>query len=64
MLETLFDKDVNSPLLDVKQTEIFHTYAAKGLYLAKRTRSDILTVISIVCGRVREPRVLIECSSI
>jgi len=56
-LETLFEVDTESPLLSDSQREIFHTFTAKGLYLAKRTRSDILTVISILCGRVREPRV-------
>jgi len=56
-LETLFEDNEESPLLGDKQRKIFHTFAAKGLYLAKRTRSDILTVISVLCGRVREPRI-------
>ena len=37
--------------------DIFHTIVAKLLYLAKRTRPDILTVISVLCGRVSEPTV-------
>jgi hypothetical protein len=55
-LNTLFEEDTTSPFLNEKNSVIFHTFTAKGLYLAKRTRSDILTVISILCGRVREPR--------
>ena len=33
----------------------FHTIAAKLLYLAKRTRGDILTPVSVICSRVEEP---------
>ena len=38
--------------LDSIQTKQFHTVVAKLLYLAKRVRPDILTVVSILCGRV------------
>ena len=44
-----------SEKLDKKQKELFHTIVAKGLFLAKRARPDILPTIAYLCTRVREP---------
>ena len=40
--------DHDSVFLSVKESKYYHTVVAKLLYLAKRTRPDILTVISIL----------------
>jgi hypothetical protein len=47
----LFDI-VESPELDEKRKATFHSVVAKLLYLAKRTRPDILTAISFLTTRV------------
>jgi hypothetical protein len=41
------DKDVE--LFNAEETSYFHTVTAKLLYLAKRARPDILTIISFLC---------------
>jgi hypothetical protein len=41
--------------LDTKRSEIFHTFAAKGLFLCKRARSDIQQAILVLCMRVKDP---------
>jgi hypothetical protein len=41
--------------LDMKRSEIFHTFVAKGLFLCKRARSDIQQAISVLCPRVKDP---------
>ena len=46
------EKDKN--LVD-KEKQEFHTVVAKLLYLAKRTRPDVLLPVSYLCTRVREP---------
>jgi hypothetical protein len=51
----LFTVDENSPKLDTKQKEIFHTITAKLLYLAKRGRPDILTAVAYLTTRVQIP---------
>jgi hypothetical protein len=51
----LFDIDESSPLLNIGKKASFHTDVARLLYLAKRTRLDILTAVSFLCSRVREP---------
>ena len=53
-LSDMFDpKETNA--LDTTDSKMFHTIVAKLLYLAKRTRPDILTVISLLCSRVQSP---------
>lgn len=42
-------------VLTMDQRKSFHSMVAKALYLAKRTRPDILTAISFLTTRVREP---------
>ena len=44
--------DHDSVLLSAKESKYYYTVVARLLYLAKRTRPDILTAISILCGRV------------
>ena len=41
--------------METNDAMMFHTIVAKLLYLAKRTRPDILTVISLLCSRVQSP---------
>jgi hypothetical protein len=40
--------------LDTKRSEIFHTFVAKGLFLCKRARPNILHAILVLCTRVRD----------
>ena len=47
--------DIN--LLDENEKSYFHTVMAKLLYLSKRTRPDLLTCVSVLCGRVLNPTV-------
>jgi hypothetical protein len=49
--------DKDSVLLSEEEASCFHTITAKLLYLAKRARPDILTVISFLCTRVTAPTV-------
>ena len=56
-LSDLFQVDLKSPLLSGEEKEHFHSMVAKLLYLAKRVRPDILTTISFLATRVREPTV-------
>lgn len=53
--EGLFDVSVDAQLLDGKEQKAFHTMVAKLLYLAKRSRPDLLTAVSFLASRVREP---------
>jgi len=45
----------DAPKLDKKTSESFHTLTAKLLYLAKRTRPDILLAVSFLTTRVSSP---------
>jgi hypothetical protein len=51
----LFVIDKKATLLENRDRESFHTFVAKLLYLAKRTRPDILTAISFLTTRVAAP---------
>ena len=42
-------------LLNKERKEIFNTIVAKCLFVAKRSRLDILPTVSLLSGRVREP---------
>jgi hypothetical protein len=50
-----FQVDLESALLNEQQSAWYHTITAKLLYLAKRARPDILTVVSFLCTRVTKP---------
>ena len=41
--------------LSQEQAEAFHTAVAKGLFICKRGRPDIHTVIAVLCTRVQAP---------
>jgi hypothetical protein len=45
----------DSESLNKKDSEWYHTITAKLLYLAKRARPDILTVVCFLCTRVTKP---------
>lgn len=47
-----FNLDDESPKLDMKQADIFHSIVAKLLYVAMRAHTDILSMISFLCTRV------------
>jgi hypothetical protein len=51
-VEDLFDVDETSGELDEDERKYFHTYVAKLLYLAKRTRPECLVATSFLCTRV------------
>jgi len=48
----LFQISETSPLLSDKSRQVFHSTIARILYLAKRVRGDIITVVSFLCTRV------------
>jgi hypothetical protein len=54
--KTTFAVDESSPPLGEGDRKVFHSQTAKVLYLAKRARPDILTVVSFLCTRDRVRR--------
>jgi len=48
----LFNINETSPLLVEQSRQLFHSTIARILYLAKRVRGDIITVVSFLCTRV------------
>jgi hypothetical protein len=50
----LFTVDDKQTKLDEKRAQFFHTYVAKTLFLCKRARPDLQTVVSFLCKRVRD----------
>jgi hypothetical protein len=48
-----FEVDEGSPLLGDKEKKYFHSTVAKLLFMAKRARPDLLTVVSFLCTRVQ-----------
>jgi hypothetical protein len=48
----LFDHDEASPALPEKLRQLFHSATAKLLYLTKRTRPELLPLISVLSSRV------------
>ena len=51
----LFESKPNTGYLCKEKAELFHTMVAKGLFVAKRARPDILPVIAVLCTRVSKP---------
>jgi hypothetical protein len=51
----LFGVKEDSPKLDPKRAEQFHTTVAKCLFVCKRARPDIQPAIAVLCTRVTEP---------
>ena len=54
-LANIFEIDQDSQLLSGPETKSFHSTVAKLLYLAKRTRPDILLPVSFLTTRVLRP---------
>ena len=42
-------------LLESERADVFHTIVAKGLFVVKRARPDIMMTIAFLCTRVRGP---------
>ena len=53
--EHLFKADAQSPKLNNKKAEDFHTTIAKCLFLCKRSRPDIQVAVAYLCTRVKSP---------
>jgi hypothetical protein len=51
----LFQEEVKRVVLVEEEKKRFHTMVACLLYFAKRARPDILTTVSFLCTRVKEP---------
>ena len=49
--------DTSSPLLPTSKAKCFHSVVAKLIYVGTRARTDILLVLSFLCGRVSAPTV-------
>mgnify|MGYP007038414176 CR=1 FL=1 len=52
MKKTLFAIDETAELLPEAERKVFHTAVARLLYLSKRARPDIMTVVAFLCTRV------------
>jgi Reverse transcriptase (RNA-dependent DNA polymerase) len=50
--DDLFAIDENSPLLIEKQRELFHSVVYSALYICKRIKPEVLTVVSVLASRV------------
>ena len=53
--DMLFKVSTSTECLDKKKSEGFHSLTAKLLFLAKRSRSDILTAVAFLTTRVQAP---------
>jgi hypothetical protein len=51
----LFVVNDNQTKLDEQRAQFFHTYVAKTLFVCKRARPDLQTVVAFLCTRVKEP---------
>jgi len=56
-MKKLLMVDPDSPLLQKKLADIFHSVVARLLWTSKRARPDIETAISCLCTRVKAPTV-------
>ena len=52
-----FMVDAEAGKLEEKEKKVFHATVAKLLYLSKRARPDIISVVGFLCTRVREPTI-------
>jgi hypothetical protein len=50
--KNFFEVDDKAELLSEAQRKMFHTVVARLLYLSKRARPDIMTVVALLCTRV------------
>jgi hypothetical protein len=51
----LFVVNNNQTKLDEQKAQFFHAYVAKTLFVCKRARPDLQTVVAFLCTRVKEP---------
>ena len=51
----LFEVDPDTEKLESVKAETYHHLVAKLLYLAKRSRPDILLAVLFLCTRVQSP---------
>ena len=51
----LYQTSEEADKLDGRTADIYHHLVAKLLYLAKRSRPDVLTAVSFLCTRVKSP---------
>jgi hypothetical protein len=54
--DDLFKIDEDSPKVDEKRAQLFHTHTAKTLFTCKRARPDLQTTVSFLCKRVKDCR--------
>jgi hypothetical protein len=52
--DDLFKIDEDSPKVDEKRAQLFHTHTAKTLFICKRARPDLQTTVSFLCKRVKD----------
>jgi hypothetical protein len=50
----LFAVNEDTPKVDEKRAQFFHTHVAKTLFLCKRARPDLQTAVSFLCERVKD----------
>jgi hypothetical protein len=50
-----FAVDPRAKALDKEDKKLFHMMVAKPLYLSKRARLDIISMVSFLCLTVKEP---------
>jgi hypothetical protein len=55
--DKLFSVNPNSPSVDMKKAEVLHTMTAKALFAGKRSRQDMVPVISFLTTRAQKPTV-------
>jgi hypothetical protein len=53
--DNLFDVDIDSPLLNEKESDFFHRTTARLLFAAKRARPDLQVAVAYLCTRVKSP---------
>ena len=51
----LFSVDDDGVKLNKKETDVFHRNVARLLFLSKRARPDLQTVVAFLCTRVQSP---------
>jgi hypothetical protein len=52
--DDLFKIDEDSPKVDEKRAQLFHTHTAKTLFICKRARPDLQTTVSFLCKRAKD----------
>ena len=63
-LRTYIELNEEIPKLETKCTQEFHNMVAKGLFLTKSERPDIMTAIAYVCALVSRIQHKDDCSKL